>query len=477
MDPQNHPSPSPPHIVIVPTPGMGHLIPLVELAKRVLQISPFHICFVIPTEGPPTKAQKSALAVLPEGRVSSSFLPPVNFDDLPANVKIETKISLTLSRSLPALRSRLKELQESHHQLTALVVDLFGTDAFDVAREFGMKSYLFYPTTAMCLSLFLHLPELDAQVSCEYRDMHEPVQLPGCTPIHGKDLLAPVQDRKDDAYKWTLHHVKRYRLADGIMVNSFHELEGGALKYLQKPEPGKPPVYSVGPLVQTGSSGERVEGSESLDWLDKQPRGSVLFVSFGSGGTLSYNQIIELAHGLEMSEQRFLWVIRSPNDKTLNATYFSVEGDRKNPLDFLPLGFLDRTKERGLVIPTWAPQIKVLSHPSTGGFLTHCGWNSILESVVHGVPLIAWPLYAEQKMNAIMLSEGLKVALRPKADEKGLIGRGEITMVVKGLMEGENGKEIRNRMNELKDAASRVVGEDGSSTKALYEVVQKWKSH
>ncbi|KNA14838.1 hypothetical protein SOVF_103810 [Spinacia oleracea] len=474
MEPQN----PPPHVVIIPTPGMGHLIPLVEFAKRILQLTPLlQFSFIVPTEGPPTRAQKAVLAALPEDRASSSFLPPVNLDDLPDDAKIETRISLTFVRSLPAIRTHLRDLQESQHKLVSLVVDLFGTDAFDVAREFGMKPYLFYPSTGMCLSFFFHLPLLDAQVTCEYRDMQEPLELPGCTPVYGKDLLAPVQDRKDDAYKWTLHHVNRYKLADGIFVNSFNELEEGALKYLQSPEPGRPPVYPVGPLVQTGSSDDKVDECESVKWLDEQPRGSVLFVSFGSGGTLSLNQITELAHGLEMSEQRFLWVVRSPNDETLNATYFSVEGDKKNPLDFLPEGFLERTKERGLVIPTWAPQIKVLSHAATGGFLTHCGWNSILESVVHGVPLITWPLYAEQKMNAVMLNEGMKIALRPKADEKGLIGRGEIGMVVKGLMEGQEGKTIRNRMNELKEAANRVVGENGSSTKALSEVVQKWKSH
>lgn len=473
MEPQNNP----PHIVLFPTPGMGHLIPLVELAKRILKITQFKLSFVVPTNGPPTRAQKSVLAVLPEDRVSSTFLPQVNLDDVPANAMIETRISLTLARSLPAFRSYLTDLQKSNHHIAALVVDLFGTDAFDVGSEFGIKSYLFYPTTGMCLSFFMHLPQLDAQVSCEFKDMQEPVVLPGCTPVHGKDLLDPVQDRKNDAYKWTLHHVKRYGLAEGILVNSFNELEEGAFKFLQKHEPGKPLFYPVGPLVKTGAGDETGDGCECVKWLDEQPRGSVLFVSFGSGGTLSYNQIIELANGLEMSEQRFLWVLRSPNDETLNATYFSVEGDQKNPLDYLPKGFLDRTKERGLVIPTWAPQVKVLSHSSTGGFLTHCGWNSILESIVYGVPLIAWPLYAEQKMNAIMLTEGMKVALRPNMDESGIVGRGEIGMVVKGLMEGEEGKEIRNRMNDMKDAATRVVGEDGSSTKALYEVIQKWKSH
>ncbi|CAL5396868.1 unnamed protein product [Camellia sinensis] len=121
-----------------------------------------------------------------------------------------------------------------------------------------------------------------------------------------------------------------------------------------------------------------------------------------------------------MSGQRFLWVVRSPNDKSANAAFFTAQS-QNDPFGFLPEGFLERTKGRGLVVQSWAPQIEVLRHHSTRGFLTHCGWNSILESVVHGVPLIAWPLYAEQKMNAVMLTEGLNVALRPKSDETGLV--------------------------------------------------------
>ncbi|CAK7348751.1 unnamed protein product [Dovyalis caffra] len=466
---------SPTHVAIFPSPGMGHLIPLVELAKRLVRQHNLSITFVMPSDGSPSKAQRSVLGSLPS-TIDSVFLPPVNLSDLPEDVKIETAISLTVARSLPSLRYFFRSLDASDARVVALVVDLFGTNAFDVAREFNISPYIFFPAPAMALSLFFYLPKLDEMVSCEYGEMQEPVKIPGCLPIPGGELLDPTQDRKNDAYKWLLYHTKRYRLADGVMVNSFMDLERGALNALQEAEPGKPPVYPVGPLVNMGSSPSGVEGSECLKWLDDQPHGSVLFVSFGSGGTLSYDQITELALGLEMSEHRFLWVVRSPNDKVANATFFSVDS-HKDPLDFLPKGFLDRTKGRGLVVPSWAPQAQVLSHGSAGGFLTHCGWNSTLESVVNGVPLIVWPLYAEQKMNAWMLTKDIKVALRPKASENGLIGREEIAKVVRGLMEGEEGKRVRNRMKDLKDAAARVVGEDGSSTKALSEVAHKWKNH
>ncbi|XP_060218455.1 hydroquinone glucosyltransferase-like [Lycium barbarum] len=462
-----------PHIAILPSPGMGHLIPLVEFSKRLIQNHHFSVTLILPTDGPVSNAQKIYLNSLPCS-MDYHLLPPVNFDDLPLDTKMETRISLTVTRSLPSLREVFKTLVETK-KTVALVVDLFGTDAFDVANDFKVSPYIFYPSTAMALSLFLYLPKLDETVSCEYRDLPDPVQIPGCIPIHGKDLLDPVQDRKNEAYKWVLHHSKRYRMAEGIVANSFKELEGGAIKALQEEEPGKPPVYPVGPLIQMDSgSGSKADRSECLTWLDEQPRGSVLYISFGSGGTLSHEQMIELASGLEMSEQRFLWVIRTPNDKMASATYFNVQ-DSTNPLDFLPKGFLEKTKGLGLVVPNWAPQAQILGHGSTSGFLTHCGWNSTLESVVHGVPFIAWPLYAEQKMNAVMLSEDIKVALRPKANENGIVGRLEIAKVVKGLMEGEEGKVVRSRMRDLKDAAAKVLSEDGSSTKALAELATKLK--
>ncbi|XP_050384887.1 hydroquinone glucosyltransferase-like [Argentina anserina] len=464
-----------PHIAIHPSPGMGHLIPLAELAKQLVHRHNFTVTFIIPCDGPPTKAQKSVLDALPTA-IDHVFLPPVSFDDLPAGTQIETLISLTISRSLTYLRNTVESMmgRATGKKLVGLVVDLFGTDAFEVAREFNIFPYIFFCSTAMALSLFLYLPKLDEAVSCEYRELEEPVRIPGCLPIHGKELLDPVQNRKDEAYKWVLHHVKRYGLAEGIMVNSFMELEPGALKALQEKEPGKPPVYPVGPLVRMDFKDGAHEG-KCLKWLDEQPRGSVLYVSFGSGGTLSYNQINELALGLEMSEQRFMWVVRSPSDKATNATYFSVHS-QDDPLAFLAKGFLDRTKRRGLVVPNWAPQAQILGHESTGGFLTHCGWNSCLESVVYGVPLVAWPLYAEQKMNAFMFTHDIKVALRPKTNENGFVKREEVAVVVKGLMEGEEGKRLRNRLKDLKDAATKSLSDEGASAKALSEVVAKWKT-
>ncbi|XP_004300860.1 PREDICTED: hydroquinone glucosyltransferase-like [Fragaria vesca subsp. vesca] len=480
----------PPHVVIVPTPGLGHLIPLVELAQRLVVHHNFTVTFFIPNDGSQLQPQKKLLEALPPA-ISYAFLPQVNFDDLPHDVVSETKIVLTLTRSLSALRDAVKLLAEST-RVVAIVVDIFGWEAFDVAKEFNVLFYYFFSTNAMGLWFLFELPKLDETTSCEYRDLPEPIHLPGCVPLHGPDFVMQVQERSNEAYRATVNMSKWYRSANGIIVNSFADLEPGALMAFseQRQVLGIPPVHAVGPVVNSNMNPGRETGSkvktgeeadvlgehECLSWLNSQPEGSVLFVSFGSGGTLSSEQMNELALGLEMSGVRFLWVVRCPNENSTSATYFGDHGSN-DPSSFLPLGFMERTKDVGLVLPSWAPQLEILSHRSTGGFLTHCGWNSIMESLMHGVPLIAWPLYAEQKMNAVLVSEDIKVAWRVKMNEKGIVESRDIEKYAKNLIEGDEGKLLKKKMMELKEAANIALSQDGSSTRSLAEVAGIWNSH
>ncbi|XP_058745522.1 hydroquinone glucosyltransferase-like [Vicia villosa] len=459
----------PPLIAMVSSPGMGHLIPMTEFAKRLTNHHNLPVTFIIPSDAPPSKAQTTVLSSLPPS-ISHIFLPPVSLSDLPPNTRPEPLMTLTILRSLPSLHQTLLSLTTSH-RLSTLIVDLFSTDAIDTASELDIPSYIFFPTTANSLSLAFYLPQLDQKFQCEFRDVPEPLNIPGCYTVHGKDLPTPVQDRTNEAYRCFLRHLKRYKLAKGIIVNSFFELEPEAFMFLQKSEPV---VYPVGPLVNQDTIDSESEFEVSFKWLDEQPHGSVVFVCFGSGGTHTSAQTNELALGLEMSEQRFLWVLRCPNDKVENDLNF-IASSNVDPFDFLPNGFVERTKGRGLVVPYWAPQAQVLSHVSIGGFVSHCGWNSILESMVNGVPLIAWPLYAEQKMNAIFVSEEVKVGIRVNVGEDGLIEREEIASVVMRLMEGEEGKKVRSNMMDFKEAADNAQKENGSSGKQICELAHKWK--
>ncbi|KAK7386181.1 hypothetical protein VNO78_26216 [Psophocarpus tetragonolobus] len=459
------------HIAVIPGIGFSHLVPILQFSKRLIELHPdFHVTCIVPSLGSLPSASKSILQTLPPN-INPILLPPVNLSDLPQGVPLLVQIPLIMSHSMPSIHEALKSLT-TETTLVAMVIDSFAFEALDFAQEFNILSYIYFPAAATTLSALLHLPKLDEETSCEYRDLPHPIKVPGCVPFHGSDFYGPAQDRTSLVYKYALQRVKGIRFVDGIFVNSFLEMETSPLRALKDEEKGYPPLYPVGPIVQT-ATGFSAVGLECLTWLDKQQVGSVLYVSFGSGGTLSQEQITELAYGLELSNHKFLWVVRAPNNTTADAAYLGAQND-VNPLQFLPCGFLERTKEQGMVIPSWAPQVQVLGHSSVGGFLTHCGWNSILESALKGVPFITWPLFAEQKMNAVLLSESLKVGVRPRVNENGLAEREEIAHVVKLLMEGKEGREMRIRMKELEEAAANALKEDGSSTNALSHVAFKW---
>ncbi|CAN0908786.1 Hydroquinone glucosyltransferase [Linum grandiflorum] len=458
-------------VVMLPCPGRGHLIPFVELSKRLLLRYNFSITILIPDNGSDMTPQRQFLQSLNlPPTISPLYLPPISLSDVPSAHPI-TRISLTVIRSLPAIRDALIHLQHGG-PVVAAVTDFVTTDALQVAAEFKIPPYVFYTCSAFHLTLGLKSPELHRTHPEEFLDSTEPLKLPGCVPLSGPDFPEPYLDKKKDAYEWMLHvHERISSDAAGIMINSFMELESEIFKALTE-EPSCPPVHSIGPVMRLESEEDSAnlsnESIECLKWLDKQPESSVLFISFGSGtGAIqSKAQSDELAHGLAISGKRFIWVVKRPgNDVVLSS--------------FLPEGFLERTKGVGLVILDWAPQIQILSHGSTGGFVSHCGWNSTLETITYGVPVLAWPAHVDQKMNAVFLVEDAKVALRidEASGENGILGRDEIAGYVKALLDGEEGKLLRRNVKELKAAANAAIGDDGSSTKSLDEVANLWKNH
>ncbi|XP_059068579.1 anthocyanidin 5,3-O-glucosyltransferase-like [Cryptomeria japonica] len=218
------------------------------------------------------------------------------------------------------------------------------------------------------------------------------------------------------------------------------------------------PIYPIGPLIR---SPDAVHGkSECLNWLDRQPDSSVMYVSFGSmNWFLSPDQTRELALGLEASGHRFLWLLKGDNDVSA----------------LLPPGFEMRTRDRGIVWTSWAPQIPILSHPATAGFVSHCGWNSTLESVTNGVPIVPWPVRAEQKTNAFFLVNEIGLGIEPEWGPNWWVGKDEVEKAVKELMEGEKGRKVSMRAAELKESARKALAAGGSSMDILAVVTAQWK--
>ncbi|KAF5182455.1 Udp-glycosyltransferase 72b1 [Thalictrum thalictroides] len=471
----------PTHVTLLAIPGIGHLTPILELAKHIVAFGSIDVSLlVLNTDASPAQSQLLTSTILPKG-LEIVDIPSVDiacFVD--EQTDVVTRISVIVRESLPHIESSIIKTARP----TILVLDFFGTAALDIMVDnLCIQKYIFFPSTAACLAFVMYLPTLDQQVDGEFIHLSEPIQVPGCTPIHIDDLVNPVQARYVDEYKWFLYHASRFPMAHGILINTCQDLEPISLSALTEnpilQQIPMPPVYPVGPLIHMDKPMVQSK-NECMTWLDNQPNDSVLFVSFGSSGTLSAEQVTELAWGLELSQQRFIWVVRKPSStETTSGTFFTVGGgEQSNPCDYLPDGFMSRTKDVGFVVPSWAPQVDILAHKSTGGFLSHCGWNSTLESVLYGVPIIAWPLYAEQKMNATLLVEELGVAVKPKV-EKGekVVRREEIARAVRLVMKGKEVQNaMRERVEEMKRSCLIALDEGGSSYNSLSQVIEKWKT-
>ncbi|KAL9665482.1 hypothetical protein QQ045_020902 [Rhodiola kirilowii] len=456
---------SPLHFAMIGCPGVGHLTPILELAQRLLHHSTrlkVTVFIISSTSSNSNPQLQSTLLKIPS--LTIHHLPPVN-DVVDPSATFVAKLYAMMRDARAGFRDALVEMADQRPNV--LVVDIFGLEYFDLANEFSMSKYVFVTSHAWFFCLSVYIPFLDKMVEGEYVDLDqtELLSIPGCRSVRPEDVIEPMRDRSNQQYKEYLQTGCLYPTADGYLINTWEDLEVDSLKALRDETMLgtviKGPVYAVGPVVAGTESGWGE--SEVFEWLDGQRNESVLFVAFGSGGTLSARQMIELAWGLEFSEQRFIWVVRLPvtSDESTDVSHY------------MPDGFLNRTRKLGLVVNDWASQREILSHRSVGGFLTHCGWNSSLESIVNGVPMVAWPLYAEQRMNATMLVEEMKVAVRPATlpAEQVVVDREEVKMLITKIMSIE-GNEQRGRVKELKRSAEEAVRVGGSSWAALNKMLE-----
>ncbi|XP_047967766.1 anthocyanidin 3-O-glucosyltransferase 5-like [Salvia hispanica] len=456
------------HVAILSSPGMGHLIPVVLLSNRLATHhgATVTVLLVTTTVSPP---ESNLLKIPLHPLVNILELPPADISHLVnSSAKIVTQLCLMVRVSLPSIRSAM--MSRRPH---ALFADLFCTEALPIAAEFNIPNYVYIPSNAWFTALLAYSPILHQQYSEEYVNQTDPIPIPGCKPVRPEDLNDPMLDQKDQQYDEYLKIGENIPSADGILINSWADLEPETLRaFAENRSVIKIPVHPVGPLVRESEPDHR--SSELVQWLDRQPDESVVLASFGSGGVLSQQQMTELAWGLENSRQRFVWVVRRPTGGPVDNAFLRVTNGEDSTPDYLPEGFLTRTKEQGFLVSNWAPQAEILGHPAVGGFVTHCGWNSTLESIASGAPLIAWPLYAEQKMNAALLAEEVGVALRPRAlPTSEVVGREEIEAMVRELMEGEEGGRLREKAKQLKKSGAEALKRGGPSYTSICDLLAK----
>uniref|UniRef100_A0A7N0RB17 Glycosyltransferase n=1 Tax=Kalanchoe fedtschenkoi TaxID=63787 RepID=A0A7N0RB17_KALFE len=472
------------HAVLLASPGMGHLKPMLELGKRLVKHHDLEITLFIVTNdgGDGASGSKSEILKSSDEFLHIHLVSPPQQDVMASALEwsLIRKLVMTMRACVPVVRAAISSMPVAP---SAIIVDLFGTDFWDMADELRMLKFAFMTTSALYLAAFISVPYLVDKLSQKEYEELRTIDIPNCKTVAYEDVFG-LANRDDPDHVFARPMATNFINADGVLVNTWHDLEPNTVSSLGDGRLlGK--LYPIGPLTEQAAekklSTEDNGGAIAiLEWLDKQPGGSVLYVSFGSGWSLTGQQTHELALGLESSKQRFIWVSRPPTDEV--SEYFFSGGDGSGALDYLPDGFVARTKGVGLVVPMWAPQAQILAHASIGGFLTHCGWNSTLESVTNGVPMIAWPLYGDQFVIAAILTEDLEVAIRPAARTSsgggGAVGREEIRELVVKLMEGGEGNPLRARAKALRGTADRVLEEQktGSAKDSLHQFAAALRS-
>ncbi|XP_028100389.1 zeatin O-glucosyltransferase-like [Camellia sinensis] len=242
----------------------------------------------------------------------------------------------------------------------------------------------------------------------------------------------------------------------GSIINSCRSIEGPHIDLLVKKHiAANQKQWAIGPFNLYDSLNSKGQ-HKCLEWLDKQAPNSVLCVSFGSTTSMTDEQIEELAIGLEQSEQKFIWVFRHADEGSI----FSEDVKRGE----LPEGYEKRMKEARMVVRDWAPQLQILGHPSTGGFMSHCGWNSCLDSISMGVPIATWPMNFDQPINAFLVTNILKVGIPVNQwAQQEIVSSSTIAKAIKTLMASKEGEEMRKKAEELGGATRLSVKEGGVS--------------
>ncbi|RLM74525.1 UDP-glycosyltransferase 92A1-like [Panicum miliaceum] len=442
------------HVVLFPFMAQGHLAPFRCLAELARRARPGARVTVVATPGTagPLRASLTADGLGDDIGVHALPFDPAGHG-LPAGAGTTAGIGshqlITLFAASESLRPAFRHLVAGFRAADPgadvhVMADMFLGWTLGVAREAGASHSAVFTTGGYGAAVYF---SLWGSVPLPADDAFPLPPFPDVTVCRSQltDHLAAA-DGTDAWSTFVSKQIAAFAHTDALLVNTAESLEPKGLAMLR--QLFHVPIYPVGPLLRaTPPAREPAPGAKNggaiLAWLDKQPPGSVLYVSFGSQYTIGASQMMELAVGLERSAHRFVWVIRPPAGS-------DVDGEFRP--EWLPEGFRERVEAggRGLVARCWAPQVEILAHAATGFFLTHCGWNSVQESLGSGVPLLGWPLSAEQFYNAKVLAEEMGVCVE----------------VARGARAALSGEKLAAAV-EAVIAAARETGGEGSSLKVM----------
>ncbi|KAL6897244.1 hypothetical protein ACP4OV_006940 [Aristida adscensionis] len=452
-------------VLMFPLPFHGHTSPMLQLAGALharggLDVTVFHAAFSAP---PPSPAPPAACRFVPvgEGVPSDDLLPSGSDGDfIGAVLRIDERLRAPF-------RDRLRQVLDDEDDgggaaaaaPACLVLDSNLRGMQTAAEELGVPTLALRTGGAACLVAYMAFPALCGKgllPPTSQDQAHLDMLLTEVPPLRLRDMLFSSTTTHANMTKCLERLLESSRCSSGVILNTFQDLEGSDL---QKITDGLGvPIYAIGPLhkISWDTESSLLEQDRAcLEWLDNQETSSVLYVSFGTLASMDEKELMEIAWGLANSQMPFLWVIR----------HNMVQSSKGMSL---PDGFNEVTSGKGMVV-SWAPQRDVLKHRAVGGLWTHGGWNSTLESICEGVPMITRPLFADQMINARYVQEVWKIGF----ELEGQLERGTIEGAVRKLMCEEEGRAMRKSAEDLKKSSIQCIEKGGSSSAALDSLLKR----
>eukprot|EP00261_Vitis_vinifera_P014361 XP_003632054.3 PREDICTED: crocetin glucosyltransferase, chloroplastic [Vitis vinifera] len=451
-----------PHFIVITYPAQGHINPSLQLAKRLIRAGA-HVTFVTSTYA----SERMTKTPTMDGLKFVTF--PDGCDSgLKQSDALQGFMSELERLGSQALTDLLIASANEGRPVTCIIYGILIPWVAEVAHSLHIPSALFWSQPVSVFNIYYYyFCGYGEVIRKKVSDSSPSIELPGLPLLGSRDIPCFLLPSNANEYNFVLSafqkHVEMLHRDTNptVLINTFDALEPEALRAVSKFK-----SIGVGPLFPTAFLGGKDPSDTSfggdlfrrskdyIEWLNSKPESSVIYVSFGSLAVLSKQQSEEIARGLLDSGRPFLWVIRAKE-----------KGEEEKEED--KLSCYAELEQQGMIVP-WCSQVEVLSNPSLGCFVTHCGWNSTLESLASGVPVVAFPQWTDQSTNAKLAEDVWKTGVRVTVNQEGIVESDEIKRCLELVMgDGEEAKEMRRNAKKWKGLAREAVMEGGSSDKNL----------
>ncbi|XP_015876313.2 UDP-glucosyltransferase 29-like [Ziziphus jujuba] len=443
-------------VLMFPWFAHGHITPFLELAKKLF-LRNFHIYFCSSPVN--LNSIKQKLFSDPKFSNHSIELVELHLPSLPSLPPHYHTTNGLPPHLMPTLDKAIDMAKPSFNKiLETLKPDLVIRDFApawvpDLASSLKVPTIVFITSGAALVSFSLYC--LKNKGGDDYHHHDHVFPFP---EVYLENMKSQLVQNSEKSSIRAFQFNERSSNDNTILIKSSRELEGKYMDYISSSFGMK--VVPVGPLVPYYVHDDE-EGMDIINWLNKKEKSSTVFACFGSQFYLSKEDMEEIAYGLELSKVNFIWVLRFAKGEVMKLE------------DALPNGFLERVRDKGLIVADWAPQLKILKHSSIGGFVSHCGWNSLLESIKFGVPIIAMPMQFDQPLNARLVEE-CGIGLEVERDNNGRVGRENLAKVIRKVVVEKNGDGIRQKAKEMGENMEKKDDEElDGLVKELLQLCQK----